>query len=270
MSEAAIAPLRRAIAIEPGYKTSWQNLLMALTNLERWDDAHQASRDALRALPDAPELASSGDWIDLRRARLLAERGEWALAANLYACVVAGHYRDDGEVWFELACARLLRGDVEGYKTTCRAMLTRTELPALRGFLVARACTLSPLSRDELRRAAEIGSAELESAAQLSWLLTVQGAVAYRMGDAQTASAKFEHSIAVAPTEDGAPTNWCWLALARSQQGDAAGAASALQTAVTWFANHPSKPDAIHLHDWLEAIIMVREANRSIGSDSTK
>lgn len=231
MSEAAIAPLRRAIAIEPSYKTSWQNLLIALTNLERWDDAHQASVDAIHALPDAPELASSGDWIDLRHARVLLSRGEWPLATNLYACVVAGHYRDDGEAWFELACARLLSGDVEGYKTTCRAMLVRTELPALRTYLVARVCTLSRLPHDELRRAAEIGSAELDSAAQLSWLLTVQGAIAYRMDDAQAACAKFEQSIAVAPTEDSAPTNWCWLALARAQQDDTAGAASALQAA---------------------------------------
>lgn len=266
MSESAIDPLKRAVAIEPAYQTSWQNLVSALVNVERWDEARSMSERAAQALPNVPEIASLPGWIDLQCARVSAARGEWKLASDAYARVVTGEFRHDGEVWFELACTRLLSGDAEGYKATCREMLTRTEEPALRGFLVARVCTLAPLSLDLVRRGASIGSAELESFGQQSWSLTVQGALSYRVGDAESALARFEESMVALRGMEHAPTNSCWIALACHDRGEANAATLALHQAAEWWHEHAVKPASVHLHDWLEANIVYREAIRQMGA----
>lgn len=74
--EEAIGPLRKAVALEPGYSASWNNLLSALTKCERWDEAHQVINDALASIPDDPGLAEYSKRLQLRRERLAVEPRE--------------------------------------------------------------------------------------------------------------------------------------------------------------------------------------------------
>jgi serine/threonine-protein kinase len=259
MPEEAIAPLRKAVEIQPAFPTSWMNLISALATSGRWADAYAACDEALAANPNDLDLRVSEDWLRVRHARALAARKEWTEAAELYARALNGYCPNASEAWFELAAVQLLAGDTTAYRRTCRSMLERCENGDLRQFLVARACTLSTVSEEDLARATRLGVRELDIAAQDHWSLTARGALACRAGDPDTAVPMFERSIEARPDPINAVINWVWLAWVYASLGDLDAARPWITKAADWLDQSERMPERIHLHNWLEAQILRRE-----------
>jgi hypothetical protein len=81
----------------------------------------------------------------------------------------------------------------------------------------------------------------------------------------------FEQSLQADPKEGRAVLNWLWLALAHQRLGDAEEARLWLGRAQEWLDPYsdgmPARADAelgLHLHNWLEAHVLRREAEALI------
>lgn len=261
----ALAPLRKAIELQPAFPGSWQNLLTALADLERWDEAQAVAVAACAANPTNSDLANRSDWLYRTRGRKLATRQKWSEAASDYARAVNGAYAPDGEAWFELAAVLVLSGDATGYRKTCDSMLDRGQNAGLRKFLVARACTLGSVDQEKLNRAIQLGTIELDRNTQAHWSLTLRGALAFRQGRAADAIRFFEQSLRAEQDPIHAVTNWVWLARANARLGQKEVGRQWLTKAADFLDKSDGPPARIHLHDWLEAQIIRHEAQAELG-----
>lgn len=265
MAEEAIAPLRRATQLQPSYPASWQNLLNSLAQLERWEEAEAAALAAIAANPDNPALASDLDWLHRTRARLSVTRRDWPTAVNSYTRALKGPHRTDSELWFELAAVHLLNGNAEEYRRVCGVMLDRCENAELRQFLAGRVCTLGIIDSSELARATRLSMNELDGSADTAWSLTARGALMCRAGQAREAIPVFENSIRVGPDPVHAIINWVWLAKAHLSLGEKEDAQRWLDKAGSWLDMSELPDKSLHLHNWLEALVMRREVQAELG-----
>ena len=103
------------------------------------------------------------------------------------------------------------------------------------------------------------------------WSLTEQGALAYRAGRFQEAVPLFEQSLRSNPKPGAAVLNWLWLALAYQRLDKAEEARRWLGKAQAWLDQYgdgmPAGAEAevgLHLHNWLEAHVLRREAEALI------
>ncbi len=258
-ADAAIVSLRRAIAIRPKYPTSWQILISALAASQRWDEALAAERDALSA--DSPIMKFDGTVGVLRlcRARSAASKQKWQMAAESYAQAIDGSYAINAEVWFEFAAVCILAGDSTGYGEVCTRMLERCEKDNFRRFLVARACTLARGTDQELARAAELGMPELDLHAATFWSLTQRGALLCRQKKHREAITVLEQSLRSNSRPEDCIVTWGWLSRANLSLGEHDAAKLWLGKATSYLDQSAAKPEAIHLHNWLEAEILRRE-----------
>ncbi|QDU75900.1 Serine/threonine-protein kinase PknB [Bremerella volcania] len=258
-SEAAIVSLRRAISLRPEYPTSWQILISALAASERWDEALAAQRDALAA--NSPIMKHEGTAAVLRlcRGRSAAAKQQWPLAVESYADAIAGGYAINTEVWFEYAAVRILADDATGHREVCTAMLDRCEKDNLRRFLVARACTLVRGTDQELARAAEEGMPELDLHAETFWSLTQRGALLCRQKKHREAIAVLEQSLRANSRPEDCIITWVWLSRANLSLEEEDAARMWLGQVNNLLDQSTTKPDGIHLHNWLEALTLRRE-----------
>ena len=84
---------------------------------KQWDAAEAAFDEAMRARPF--NLSIVGE-----RGDLYASRGLWSEAAAYYARAVK-QYPDVAPLHYQLAIARLIAGDLPGYRSACAAMFER-------------------------------------------------------------------------------------------------------------------------------------------------
>jgi tetratricopeptide (TPR) repeat protein len=136
---------------------------------------------------------------------------------------------------------------------------------------VARACTLAPDAVPDASPPGRLAEKELQGSAQAFWSLTEQGALRCRAGRFPEAVALFEQSLRAEPKEGRAVLNWLWLALAQQRVGKFEEARRWLDKATAWLDQYPDgMPDraeeelGLHLHNWLEAHILRREAEALI------
>jgi tetratricopeptide (TPR) repeat protein len=238
---------------------------------------------ALAKLPAAEREQWKCLWADvaallaadpLEPGRAHAARRDWAAAADGYARVIKGSPTDDGHFWFEYAGLLLLSGDSPGYVRACAHMIERCGKDGgPRSYHVARACTLAPDAVAEAPLPGRLAEKELTDSAQAFWSLTEQGALAYRAGRFQQAVPLFEQSLRADPKSGRALLNWLWLALASQRLGKAEEARRWLNKAQAWLDRYgdgmPSRADeelGLHLHNWLEAHVLRREAESLIAS----
>jgi tetratricopeptide (TPR) repeat protein len=183
--------------------------------------------------------------------------------------------RDDGHFWFEYAAVLLLSGDRPGYAKACARMVERKsgQEPDLRAYHVARACTLAPDSVADGALPGRLAQKELTDYARQSWSLTQQGALHYRAGRFAEAVPLLEQSLRADPKPGRAVVNWLWLALANQRLGKAAEARRWLDKARAWLDQYgdgmPTRAEAelgLHLHNWLEAHVLMREAEALLGT----
>jgi tetratricopeptide (TPR) repeat protein len=143
--------------------------------------------------------------------------------------------------------------------------------PNLRAYHVARACTLAPDAVAEVSLAGRLAETELKDNAGEFWSLTEQGALHYRAGRFPQAVTLFEQSLRADPTPGKAVLNWLWLALAQQHLGKPEEARRWLNKATAWLDKYrdgmPARAEeelGLHLHNWLEAHALRREAESLI------
>jgi serine/threonine-protein kinase len=224
----------------------------------------EADRDFARAL----ELPADDARLWQEHARRFARLGRWSWASRCYSRAAVALTADKGDPGFEQACLLLLSGDRDGYRRTCAQML---EAEGVRGYLAARACTLTPLAADELARAEKAAATELANNPRY-WALTATAGLHYRAGRFREAAASARRCLNEHPAWDGNVLNWLWLALASQGLGQPDEARQWLDKAARWLDRYPDGMPTraegsipLHLHDWLEAHALRREAETWIG-----
>jgi tetratricopeptide (TPR) repeat protein len=220
----------------------------------------------LAAEPANPDLL-------LGRARVQAALGWWDDAAADYARVMDLRPTDDSWVWFEHACLRLLSGDGDGYRRACAELPDRLAVrtDATASFLAARACTLAP----DGPGAARLAEKELAGDPETPRALTLRAALHYRAGEFEEAARVARRCLEAHPGWDGNVLNWLRLALACRRLGQADEARRWLDKAAGWLDRFdegmPAEAEGthrLHLHDWLEAHLLRREAEALLREDA--
>jgi tetratricopeptide (TPR) repeat protein len=236
---------------------------------------------ALAKLPAAERQVWRRLWADvdtlldadpLEQGRACAARRDWARAADGYTKAIKGGATNDGHVWFEYAALTLLSGDRPGYARACARMIEACgQAGGPRAYHVARACTLAADAVADAALPGRLAEEELQASARAFWSLTEQGALAYRAGRFRQAVSLFEQSLRADPKAGRAVLNWLWLALAHQRLGEAEEARRWLSEAQAWLDRYgdglPARADeelGLHLHNWLEAHVLRREAEALI------
>jgi tetratricopeptide (TPR) repeat protein len=280
----ALDRLRAALALRTKLLQGGQPVYGSLTAWQT-DPALAGVRDpaALAQLPAAERAQWQRLWADVAALRAAdpweqgwahTARRDWAQAADSYARALQRGPTDDGHLWFEYAALLLLAGDRPGYAKACARMVERYgQARDLRAYHVARACTLAPDAVAEAALPGRLAQQELQANARQFWSLTEQGALHYRAGRFQEAVPLFERSLRADPKPGRAVLNWLWLALAHQRLGRAEEARRWLGQAQAWLdqygAGMPPRAEAelgLHLHNWLEAHVLRREAEALLGT----
>jgi tetratricopeptide (TPR) repeat protein len=271
----------RAGLLKDGKLASW--------SLSAWqtDPALAGVRDtaALAKLPDPERRQWQHLWEDLaalvaadpaEQGRQHAARADWTKAAGCFQRVLEHDAPDGVHLWFEYAAVLLLSGDRKGYEMACAHMVERCGMsPGLRAYHVARACTLAEGAVADGSQPGRLAETELKGAAGQFWSLTEQGALHYRAGRFQEAAALFEQSLRASAKPGQAVLNWLWLALAQQRLGKTEEARRWLDKASAWLDQYrdgmPARAEeesGLHLHNWLEAHVLRREADALIQTNS--
>jgi serine/threonine protein kinase/Tfp pilus assembly protein PilF len=217
----------------------------------------------------------------LEQGRAHAARRNWDRAADSYTRALKLGPIDDGHFWFEYAGVLLLSGDREGYARACTHMIEKHihliekygKAPDLRAYHVARACSLTPDAVAAAARPDRLAEKELTEKAGEFWAMTEQGALHYRAGRFAKAAALFEQSLQADAKPGRAVLNWLWLALADQRLDKPEEARRWLDKAAVWLDEYrdgmPNRAEeelGLHLHNWLEAHVLRREAEALLGT----
>jgi hypothetical protein len=211
----------------------------------------------------------------LYQARITAAHRDWAKSADCYARALQRRMKDDGHLWFEYAAALLLSGDRQGYAKACTHMAEMWgKAPYLRAYHIARACTLAPHPVADIARSWKRATPELQARADDFWSLTEQAALNYRSGLYRDAATLLERSLRADHKSGRALLNWLWLSLAMERLGKHDDARRWLGKSCDWLdrfsSGMPERAEVefgLHLHDWLEAHILRREAEALCGTN---
>jgi serine/threonine protein kinase len=210
----------------------------------------------------------------LNGARIHTTQREWDAAATCYGRAFNHTPVDDGEWWFEYAAVQLLSGDRTAYRQTCASLVQRCgHTPLLRPYHMARTCTLAPDSVEDMAAVARLAVEELNNRPKEFWSLTQRAALCYRAGAFKEAVPLLEQSLRIDPRPGSAMLNWLWLALAEQRLGRPEEARNWLGKAANWldqrkgrFLSGSEDTLGLHLHNWLEAQILRREAEACLGA----
>jgi tetratricopeptide (TPR) repeat protein len=213
-----------------------------------------------------------------RLGRAHAGRREWDRAAACYTRAEKFASTDEGHFWFEYAAVLLLSGDRAGYREACTRMVERGRVKA-RPFHAARAFTLAADSDKVPAWVEGLAEAELKGYSNKFWWITQRGALRYRAGAVEEAEPLLEQGVRVDVGPGMAVVGWLWLALAKQRLGKTEEARRWLDQAAKWldqtlpnyYAHEGGEPGSaeervgLHLHNWLEAHILRREAEACLG-----
>jgi eukaryotic-like serine/threonine-protein kinase len=261
-----------------------------------WSPASWQMDSALACVRDPAELAKLPAtereqwqhlWADvaaqaaadpLEQGREHAARRQWARAVDSYARNSAPDPTESGHFWFEYAALSLLSGDRQAYTRTCARMIEQCgKAGGPRSYHVARTCTLAPDAVADELLPGRLAEKELKDSARQFWSLTEQGALAYRAGRFEQAVPFFEQSLQADPRPGRAMLNWLWLALANQRLGKGEEARRWLNKARAWLDQYrdgmPARAEeefGMHLHNWLEAHVLRREAEALIESEAPR
>jgi serine/threonine protein kinase/tetratricopeptide (TPR) repeat protein len=224
-----------------------------------------------------------------------------ARSARAYACTMLGRWReaaDDltptdlasaplNDVWFQVACLRLLQGDADGYRSLCRQLLERIgqSQPGFTGyqaFLASRTCMLRPETAAPAKEGVAWAEQAVASRANLPWYLHALALAHYRAGHLEQAAADTQESLKADPRWGGIMLNWLTLALIEQRQGHAEQARKWMEMAAAWrekavqgSANArqtvpTAVPPDLSINDWLEFEVLWREAEKAFMKEEVK
>jgi tetratricopeptide (TPR) repeat protein len=253
------------------------------------DPALACVRDpaALAKLPDAEREPWQRLWRDvaaniaadpLEQGRKRAARRQWDRAVDGYARNLTHGRTESGDFWFEYAAVSLLSGNRPAHARTCAHLIELCgKAGGPRSYQMARTCTLTPDAVADASLPGRLAEKELNGSAREFWSLTEQGALAYRAGRFQESVPLFEQSLRANSKPGAAVLNWLWLALAKERLGKAEEARRWLKKAQAWLDQYrdgmPARAEeelGLHLHNWLEAHVLRREAEALIQSNASR
>jgi serine/threonine-protein kinase len=259
------ADFEKALALLAADPASSAEYRAACDELVQWSEA------ADKVLAARPRDAA----LWLARGRSLARRSQWPEAAAAVARSVELQPPEQAEAWFEHASLRLLTGDADGYRRVCADLVERSRRKdsTLRAAVVARACTLATGAVPDLKGVEQAAQSELTQKRAPLWSLTEQAALHYRAGRFEQAVPPLRESLLKNPKWEGEVLNWLWLAMAQQRLGQPDDARRSLEKAERWLAEQGKEmpagaggPEALTLHDWLEAHVLRREADALVKS----
>jgi tetratricopeptide (TPR) repeat protein/predicted Ser/Thr protein kinase len=264
------------------------NRSQAALAMRSWEESKDLASvrtpEALSRLPQAESTDWRAFWtqvrdlavldpvVRLREARLLAGRREWARAVQMYAQIPHDSPCFDEHAWFEFAAVQLLSEDLPSYRRTCEEMLAAAVRGKVRPFLAARACTLSPNWLKDAEQPEQVSEAELQKNEGAFWSLTERGALKYRDRRYEKALVLFQRSLGAEPQPGCAVVDWLWLSLVYHRVGNSVNARSWLNKATSWLDGLGDQLPAngnsfkLDLHNWLEAHVLRREAQRVLAT----
>lgn len=258
----SLASLAKAVELDPGYPTSAFLYVQALADAGHEDEAIAQCERSLRVIATRSPDPSMMDALHLLRGRLLAACSRWEEARTSYASARRDIWVDGSEALFERAAVSLLAGDAAGYEGTCEELLARLREGGARRFLVARAFSLRPWVAGPRDEAFRSGREELAGNLESPWSMIESGAILFREGILSTAAAPLEAALrAVSGTARSASASLL-LALVQAASGDAPKATGTAAEVRAWLSGRGGRkpPDSeMHLHDWLEANLLLRE-----------
>jgi tetratricopeptide (TPR) repeat protein/tRNA A-37 threonylcarbamoyl transferase component Bud32 len=280
----ALVWLRANLELTTKLRNDGKVLTLSLSTMLS-DPALASVRDpaALAKLADAEREPWQRLWTDvaasiaadpLEQGQERAARRQWDRAIDSYARTFTRSPTENGHFWFEYAALSLLSGDRSAYVRTCARMIEHHGKSGdPRSYHVARTCTLAEGAVADASLPGRLAEKELKDYGREFWSLTEQGALAYRAGRFQQAVPFFEQSLQADPKPGRAVLNWLWLALASQRLGKAPEARRWLEKAQAWLDQYhdgmPARAEeelGLHLHNWLEAHVLLREAEALIPS----
>jgi len=254
-----------ALLFDPDDPNLWLARSRRYAELGRHKEAEADFAQAFRVRPK-----DEGFWRE--QARIYARRGDWTLAARCFATTPTAANADNGQVPFERACLFLLTGNRAAYRQLCADML---EAHAMgrggRDFLTGRACTLAKDAVADLTPAEKVAVRELKNNNN-NWALTASAGLHYRAGRFEQAAELLQRCMKENPKWDGNVLNWLWLSLVHHKLGQKPEARKWLDRATRFLDQFPtgmpttaqSGGQGLALHDWLEALVLRREAEGSV------
>jgi tetratricopeptide (TPR) repeat protein len=270
-----LAELQKDSKLVSPWLTAWQTdpALAGVRDPAALAKLSDSEREEWRCLWAEAAALLAADPLEQGRSR--AARRDWAQAAAGYSQALTAGPMNDGHFWFEYAALLLLSGDRQGYTRACAHMVEQcTKAGGPRSYHVARACTLAPDVVADASLPGRLAEKELTANAREFWSLTEQGALAYRAGRVQESVPSFEQSLQANTKPGAAVLNWLWLALANEHVGKAEEARHWLDKARSWLDQYrdgmPARAEeqlGLHLHNWLEAHVLRREAEALIPSE---
>jgi tetratricopeptide (TPR) repeat protein len=265
--EPAIQHYSKAIELDPKFTRAWNNRGIVYAGLGQWD---KAIADYSRAIDLDPKVT----WVWNARANVYSALGQWDKAAADYARLIDSGPPND--IWFQLACVRLLAGDAKGYEQLRKQLperVAQAKNPVV-SYVAARACMISPKAVADPLQAVRWAEKAVASQSKTAWYLHVLGAVHYRAGQFDPAVRRCRESLKAQPSWPGNMLNWLVLAMAEHRLGHAGQARQWLAKAIQWRGKLPrqegkgvvSPPDS-HPSDWLEFNVLFREAQALIPAE---
>jgi tetratricopeptide (TPR) repeat protein len=209
-----------------------------------------------------------------RRGQAHAALSQWdKAAADLGPTIESA---DCSDFWVQVACLRLLLGDVSGYQQLCRRLPQLAKEAAKnptadQAYTASRICTLSaasPVPEPQVVIWAEQAVAVEKSA----WRLHMLARAHYRAGQFDQALRRCRQSLDVEPGWPGRILNWLVLAMAHQRLGHTAEARQWLAKATSWHSGLARRKDqaaatcpmGLYFTDWLEFHVLLPEAQALI------
>jgi WD40 repeat protein len=257
----AVDDYARAAELQPRNSPRWRDLAHAHEGVGQWEHAVSAYNGAISRGIGQPVLRSE-------RARAYLRLGRWREATIDLGKLLESSKNPDP---MSLAGALLLSGDESRYRTLCDRVLSRgrtakdprTVLFAVRIAALAPGGTLAPGELVPLaKQAAE--------ALTLNWTRHILGLAYYRAGEYEQAAIRFR--AGVRDVKWVPVVNQLGMALVAKRQGKEIEARKWLAEAVEWLDRaerqllpEAATPGGLHVNEWLEALLLRREAETLIG-----
>jgi eukaryotic-like serine/threonine-protein kinase len=263
-TDRAIAAYRQAIELDPEYAVAHKNLGDALRGQGKLDEAIARFQKAVKL--DSQFAQAHGSLGDC-----YAQLGRWDEAA-----VESDRSLEldptEGDRWWLTATLHAARGDLDGYRRTCKGMLERfgdTDQP-VRAERTVKACLLLPdglgtPDADRVQKLALWAVSGTEHDRLYYWFALAKGLADYRAGRHAEAIQWMERFPLNADGVHWDATRFAVLAMAQHRLGRAEGARACLAGAERTLGKMPDPAkgqplEATGWQDWLQARVLCREA----------
>jgi tetratricopeptide (TPR) repeat protein len=268
------------VRLWPDHFEAHRQLARALTDQGKCDEALVHFTAAINLCRDRHESKV----LRRERAMLGARRGAWAEAAAPYAEMLKEHPEMlEGELGVGCYCDQaflsLLAGDGTGHRRICLGLIDRLERqPEPRNaYAVVRVAGSSYQEGIDPKRLIQLAQTSAGRNTFHPSYLHALGLAYYRAGKPDEALPLLLRSLWGTPTWSSQPINWVALALVYQRLGKTAEAKSYLAKFRAWMdesGNGPRYPWGglpLHPHDWMECLVLAREADALLGQpDSPK